>query len=325
MSNPSSNSEELAAEEIAAKELAAEELSPENMELLSLARRQRSVERAPDDLRARARARVLAEAAVSAAAHAVPAAPLVSVARPSLRFGLQLFAVAAAVLASVIGAPVLLRTVSERLAQGPEPRASTDWQASGPAGELLSHSASPLLRLPLLPLPEDEPSVSGPSLFGEHPFAQRGGAWQVRRWNNPKADPDEPATYGFEDGALCVTLAAGERVLGGWPWPASQEGTGATSPEKVAIAQGRPYRLGFRAWVRGPLPSQVLLGVGHIQFPFVAAAAARVQVASRTERFAMDFVASHDDGAVGVAFLATNGAHADPTRVCFADVTLVAR
>jgi hypothetical protein len=77
--------------------------------------------------------------------------------------------------------------------------------------------------------------------------------------------------------------------------------------------------------VRGPLPSQVVLGVGHIQFPFVAAAAARVQVGPERERFAMDFVASHDDDAVGVAFLATNGPHADPTRVCFADLTLVAR
>jgi hypothetical protein len=180
--------------------------------------------------------------------------------------------------------------------------------------------------LPLLPLPEDQPAVSGPSLFAERPFGQTGGAWQVRRWNDPKAGPDEPAVYGLEDGALCVTLAAGERALGGWPWPAaSAAGTGAASPEKVAIAQGRPYRLGFRAWVHGPLPSQVLLGVGHSQFPFVAAAAARVQVASRPERFAMDFVAARDDDAVGVAFLAANRAHADPTRVCFADVTLVAR
>jgi hypothetical protein len=39
----------------------------------------------------------------------------------------------------------------------------------------------------------------------------------------------------------------------------------------------------------------------------------------------MDFVASRDDEAVGVAFLASNGPHADPTRVCLADVTLVAR
>jgi hypothetical protein len=295
----------------------------EDSELLARARRQRSEERAPDAVRGRVRARVLAEAAVPAA-HALPLAPLVSVARPSLRFGLRMIGVAALVLGAIIGAPLLLRTVSKQWAQGPEPRASLNWQATGPAGELLGHS-SPLLRLPLLPLPEDQPSVSGPSLLGEHPF-QSGGAWQVRRWNDPKADPDEPAAYGFEDGALCVALATGDRVLGGWPWPAaSPEGTGAALPEKVALTQGRAYRLGFRAWVRGPLPSQVLLGVGHIQFPFVAAAAARIQVAPEPERFAMDFIAARGDDAVGVAFLASNGPHADPTRVCFADVTLVAR
>ncbi|MEO8180641.1 MAG: hypothetical protein ABI895_17535 [Deltaproteobacteria bacterium] len=330
MSDPRSDSEELSAqlsqealsqEALSPEALSQEEgLSPENAELLSFARQQRRAQRAPEDLRQRARARALAELAGPAAAHAMPAAPLIAVTRPSLRFGLRLFAVAALVLGAIVGAPALLRTVSEQLAQGPEPRSSGNWQVSGPAGELLSRG-SPLLRLPLLPLPEEEPPVLGPSLLGERPFAQPGGTWQVRRWNDPKAAPDEPAAYGFEDGALCVTLATGERVLGGWPWPTA----GAASPGKVSIVQGRAYRLAFRAWVRGPLPSQVLLGVGHIQFPFVAAAAARVQIAPEPERFAMDFVASQDDEAVGVAFLASNGPHTDSTRVCLADVTLVAR
>jgi hypothetical protein len=302
------------------EELSVEPLSFEDSELLSLARRQRREQRAPDDLRQRARARVLAELAGPTPAHAMPAAPLVAVARPSLRFGLRMFGVAALVLGAIVGAPALLRTASKQWAQGPEPQSAANWQASGPAGDLLAHS-SPLLRLPLLPLPDDQPAVAGPSLLGERPFAQPGGAWQVRRWNDPKAAPDEPAAFGFVGGALCVSLAAGERVLGGWPWPAA----GAASPEKVAITQGRAYRLGFRAWVRGPLPAQVLLGVGHFQFPFVAAAAARVQVSPEPERFAMDFVASHDDDAVGVAFLASNGPHADPTRVCLADLTFVAR
>jgi len=324
MSKPPSKSEELSSEAVPLEAVPLEAVSLEALSLqdaglLSLARRQRRAERAPEELRQRARARVLAELA-GHAAHAMPAAALVAVTRPSLRFGLRLFAVAALVLGTVVGAPALLHTVSQQRAQGPELRSSDDWQASGPAGELLSRW-SPLSRLPLLPLPEEEPPVLGPGLLGERPFAQPGGAWQVRRWNDPKADPDEPASYGFEDGALCVALASGERVLGGWPWPAS----GAAFPEKVSIAQGRAYQLGFRAWARGPLPSQVLLGVGHRQFPFVAVAAARVQVAREPERFALDFVASRDDEAVGVAFLASNGPHADPTRVCLADVTLVAR
>jgi len=321
MSKPRSESEELASEPrsdeaVLSEELLSEELSPEDVAVLSRARRQRREERAPEGLRQRAGARALEEAASRAAAHAVPAAALVSVARPSLRFGLRLLALAAAVVGAIVGAPALLRSFSNPMAQGPEPR-SGDWHASGPAAELLSHS-SPLLRLPLLPLPEDQPSVSGPSLFGERPFAQSGRSWQVRRWNDPKAEPEQPAAYGFEDDALCVPLGAGERVLGGWPWPAA----GASAPDPVPISQGRRYRLGFRAWFRGSLPSQMLLGVGHIQFPFVAAAAARVQVAAEPKRFEMDFVASQDDPAVGIAFLATSSRSADPTRVCIADVTL---
>jgi len=320
MSKPKSESEELDSERLSLEPLFLEKPSPESIELLARARRQRRDERAPDDLRQRARAHALRAAAGPEVVNAVPAAVLLPVVRPSLRFALRLLAVAALVLGSIVGAPALLRTVSERLAQGPEPRSSRDWQASGPAGELLGHS-SPLLRLPLLPLPEDQPSGLGPSLFGERPFSQQGRAWQVRRWNDPKADPDQPAAYDFQDGALCVALAAGERVLGGWPWLAA----GATPAEKVPIARGRAYRLGFRAWVRGPLPSQLLLGAGHFQFPFVAAAVARVQVSTEPERFALDFVASHDDDALGVAFLATNGWHTDPTRVCLADVTLSER
>jgi hypothetical protein len=315
--SPAVSTEALAAEAESPEALSARELSPEDLALLARARRQRREERAPEDLRQRAGARALEEAAGLAAARAVPAATLVSVARPSLRFALRLLALAAAVVGTIVGAPALLRSVSNQLAQGPEPRSSADWHVSGPAGELLSHS-SPLLRLPLLPVPEDQPSSPRPNLFGERPFAQSGRAWQVRRWNDPKAEPEQPAAYGFENDALCVALGAGERVLGGWPWPAA----GASAPQPVPIVRGHAYRIGFRAWFQGSLPSQMLLGVGHIQFPFVAAAAARVQIAAEPKRFEMDFVASQDDAAVGIAFLATSSRGADPTRVCIADVTL---
>jgi hypothetical protein len=190
---------------------------------------------------------------------------------------------------------------------------------SGPAGELLAKS--PLLRRPLLPIEGDEPLAPGPSLLGERPFSQEAQAWQVRRWTDPKADPDEQADFSFEGAALCVTLGRGERVIGGWPWPAPE----AAAPASVRIAAGRSYRLGFKAWAQGPLPSQLLVGVGHTAWPFVAAAGARVQVSADPEPFAMDFVAQHDDDSIGVAFLAANALNADGTRVCLSDVTLSAR
>ena len=198
--------------------------------------------------------------------------------------------------------------------------ATGNWQVSGPAGELLSKQ-SPLFRLPLLPLSE-APRELGPSLFGEQPFAQDSNSWQVRLWNDPTAEPEAPAKVQFESGALCVPLAAGDRVLGAWPWPRDP----AAPVAALKLQQGRAYRLSFKAWVQGPLPSQVLLGLGHKQFPFAAAAAARVQVSRSPEPFAMDFVAAHDDDSAGVAFLATNIAgHADATRLCLGELRLSGR
>jgi hypothetical protein len=294
------------------------ELSAEALELLARVRRARSDERAPDGLRQRVLSRASAEVARPPVPLVRPPAPLVTIARPWARLGSLLLAAVALGLGLLVSTRLLMRSVAERKL-GPEPSANGNWQLSGPAGELLAQS--PLLRRPLLPLAEDQRTPPGPSLFGERPFARPGEAWQVRRWGDPKTDPDLAAAYDFNDGALCVTLEAAQRVIGGWPWPAA----GAAPPDKVRLTAGRSYRLAFTAWVRGPLPSQLLVGVGHSAWPFVAAAGARVQVSGEPEPFAMDFVAQHDDDSVGVAFLAANGLRADATRVCLSDVSLSAR
>jgi hypothetical protein len=293
------------------------ELSGSAEALLARVRQRRRSEAAPDELRQRALARALAEAQRPAVL-AMPAPALVPVAWPSARALVRASAALALGLGVMLGAPAALRQLEQRLS--PEPVATGNWQVSGPAGELLSH-ASPLFRLPLLPLPE-APRELGPSLFAEQPFAQDSRSWQVRLWNDPKAQPETQARFQFESGALCVPLAPGDRVLGGWPWPHDPE---AAVPA-LKLRQGRAYRLSFTAWVQGPLPSQVLLGVGHEQFPFAATAAARVQVSRSPEPFAMDFVAARDEEAAGVAFLATNLAgHADPTRLCLGELRLSER
>ncbi|HEU4582141.1 MAG TPA: hypothetical protein VFS67_27990 [Polyangiaceae bacterium] len=294
------------------------ELSGSAAALLARIRQRRRAERAPDELRQRALARALAEAQRPAVL-AMPAPALVPVARPSARALGRVAAAVALGLAVVLGAPAGLRQLEQRLS--PEPVATGNWQVSGPAGELLS-KPSPLFRLPLLPLSE-APRELGPSLFAEQPFAEDSSSWQVRLWNNPKAEPEVPALVQFESGALCVPLAPGDRVIGGWPWPHDPSAAAIAAPN---LRQGHAYRLSFKAWVRGPLPSQVLLGVGHRHFPFAAAAAARVQVSKTPESFAMDFVAARDEGAAGVAFLATNIAgHADPTRLCLGELQLSER
>jgi hypothetical protein len=295
------------------------ELSRGALELLTRAKQRRNEEHAPEALRQRMLSGALAELARSQEALAVPEKTLVRVGRPSARLALGLLAAMAFGVGLLVSGRLLMRTLREHLPLGPEPGSTGDWHASGPAGELLAHS--PLLRTPLLPLSDGEALAPTPSLFGEPLFAREGQAWQVRRWTDPKSDPDQAAAYSLDQGALCVTLAAAERVIGGWPWPEGE----ATAPAPVKLSAGRPYRLAFKAWVDGAVPSQVLIGVGHTRFPFVAAAAARVQVSGSAEPFAMDFVAQHDDESVGVAFLAANGVRSNTTRVCLGDVVLSER
>ncbi|HVZ36785.1 MAG TPA: hypothetical protein VG963_30375 [Polyangiaceae bacterium] len=297
------------------------DLSAEARELLARVRSSRRGESVPESLRARALSRVLSEVQRPAAA-AVPANVLVPVRRASARALGRLGAAIALAVGALCGGPRVLQQVGARLGIAADRSAARDFRASGPAGELLSPQ-SPLFRMPLLPI-EDQAASTGPGLLGKTPFSEREPNWQARRWSDPKALPDAPVAHEFEQGALCVLIGPGERVLTGWPWP--QDGTApAPSATGVALSRGHAYRLSFEAWVRGPIPSQVLLGVGHTRFPFMAAAGARVQVSRDVERFAMDFVASDDDASVGIAFLAANGPHAEATHFCIGDLSLTSR
>jgi hypothetical protein len=140
----------------------------------------------------------------------------------------------------------------------------------------------------------------------------------VRRWDDLKLEPSEPAKHEIIGDGMCVELGSGERVVGGWPWPS---GVGA-APKPVALEAGRRYRLVFRAWSRDPLPAQVLIAVGHDRIPFSAAAGARVEVSTTARAYALSFVAAHHDPSVGVAFLATAASDAERTKLCLSDVTL---
>jgi hypothetical protein len=161
------------------------------------------------------------------------------------------------------------------------------------------------------------PPPQAASLFAERPFSDQSRSWQVRRWPDLSAGPDQPADYQFERGALCVPLGGEERVVGGWPWLAREE----EAPPPVALAAGRAYRLVFQAWAREPLPAQVLVAVGHATMPFSAAAGARVAVTEERQFFEVRFTAPHDDPNVGVGFLAT-GSGAASTRLCVGELTL---
>jgi hypothetical protein len=93
----------------------------------------------------------------------------------------------------------------------------------------------------------------------------------------------------------------------------------------VALVAGKPYRLGFKAWAREPLPAQLLIALGHASLPFSGRAGARVPVSTSPQPFVVDFVSSADDPSVGIAFLATGADGEEHTRVCLSDVTLTER
>lgn len=304
------------------------ELSAQERELLQRAREQRRAQGVPDGLRQRLLQRALEDAGperavLSGAAPrgmgpdspVVAATELVVVPQWSWRATLQLLGAAACSVLLLFGARRLLWSWLDT--RRPQPEAA---RRSGPsAGERLLDT--PLFRTPAPTLPAGEAPPAAASLFPEQPFSPRSGAWQVRRWDNLGAAPSGAAAHDFSEGALCIPLAAGQRVLGGWPWAEGDN----VAPKGVALAPGRPYRLYFKAWAREPLPAQLLIGVGHVRLPFSAAAGARVPVSAEPQTFVVDVSSANGDPSVGVAFLVTAARDTEPTRVCVSDVMLVER
>lgn len=315
-------------------ELPSEALGAGDQQLLNSARAALQRDSVPGPVRQRLFERVLDEARRPGPSHVLPASPLVPVRARGVWLVLGSAAAMAFGLVLLANARPLLRSLDdEPLALDGPPRAEQR------LGDRIFQSA--LFRAPapawsgVLP-PADE------SLFGESPFSAQSHAWQVKRWDDLGSPPVEPAKYHFDQGALCVSLHAGERVIGGWPWASSGDAaagasSGASSvsvapspgasatPKAVALEAGKAYRLVFKAWASDPLPSQVLVAVGHSQLPFSAAGGARVEVSTTPEPFVVSFVAKYDDPSVGVAFLANAAADAAPTRVCLSDVTLTER
>jgi len=301
------------------------ELSAADRELLGRALRQRSEQGAPAALRERLLARALEEAQRGRPSFVVPAAHLVPVRRRT--FGAAVWSVGAAMLGLV------LWTHAGGVWQGAEDPAAPSAEVSGgaarAAGQCVAGQCSagqrlldtPLFRTPAQLLPAGAVPAALPSLLAEPPFSAQSRLWQVRRWDNLSADPVEPATHEVANGALCVRLGEGERVLGGWPWAPP----GAPAPKGVALAAGKPYRLVFQAWAEEPLPAQLLMAVGHSRLPFSAAGGARVPVSTARQSFAVDVVSAQGDPSAGIAFLATGAAGSERTRVCLSDVRLTPR
>jgi hypothetical protein len=306
------------------------QLSARELELLERAREQRRAQVVPEGLRRRLLARAVEEtggverplaasgqeSSPAGDGPAVAASELVVVPQWTWRSTVQLLGAGACAVLLLFGARRLLWSWLDT--RTPQPEAA---RRSGPsAGERLLDLPLFSAPAPTLPAGEAAPPAAA-NLFPEQPFSQRSDAWQVRRWDNLGVAPSDAAAFEFSEGALCVPLGAGQRVLGGWPWAAGDN----VAPKGVPLAPARPYRLYFKAWAREPLPAQLLIGVGHVRLPFSAAAGARVPVTDEPQTFAVDVFSANGDPSVGVAFLATGARDAEATRVCVSDVTLVER
>jgi hypothetical protein len=324
------------------EELSIEELSIEDLELLARARHQRKRESVPEPVRERLLSRALEEASRSEPSLVVPAGELVVVQPRGWGFAMGWVAAVALGVLGLTQARGWLSGADGSVAEGAtaaEGAASSANAAARKLGDRLFQSS--LFHAPAESLSKDV-SAAGvlppgeASLFGERPFSAQSRAWQVRRWDDLRSAPVQPAQYELVNGALCVGLGGGERIIGGWPWlDKSPDGVGSegsvgsgrsesgvVAPAPVSLSAGKAYRLTFKAWAREPLPAQMLIAVGHDRVPFSAAAGARVDVATTPEAFAVSFVAAHSDPSIGVAFLATGADTSERTRVCLSDVTL---
>lgn len=298
--------------------------SAEVLELLERLRRERQAESVPALARQRLLASAMAEARGGRQSFVVPTGQLVPVRRRAVGSRVYLLGAAALGLVLLLAARRLYWGSPESGGIAAEPRPTAAAERARALGERLLEL--PLFRAPARALPGAALPASGPNLLGEQPFSVASRAWQVRRWDDLAAHPVEPAAHAFSDGALCVALGPGERVLGGWPWSAPGSSGGASSasaaPAAVALGAGKSYRLAFRAWAREPLPAQLLVAVGHARLPFSGRGGARVPVSTAPRAFVIDFVSPVDDPSVGVAFLATAAQGEGSTRVCLGDMTL---
>ncbi len=243
----------------------------------------------------------------------------------------------AAVAVSVLVVTYAVRPPSE---ESPKDPGSAEWLA----GEREMFAEWPMFQR-IVAAGSEGPFPASEELLRERPFAEGSSGWLVRSWPDLGRPPQGEAPYHFEGSALCVPLAARQRVLAAWPWvdeAASAkrpevgnqgrqpvERSGAASPRR---GRGRPpargvelsaharYRLSLRAWSTEPSQLRLFAAVGHAGPPYSAAGGARIGLAKQPATFDIDFTPDYDDPAAGIALLAYG--RLEGGQVCLSDVQL---
>lgn len=137
----------------------------------------------------------------------------------------------------------------------------------------------------------------------------------ARRSPSSGSPPLAGAAYRLREGLLCMSLSAGQRILGVWG------GDSDVEPASFPLAAHRRYRLSLRVEVSGTLPIELFVRVAPAAraVPFVVASLPRNRAG---QYFTADFEPDVASGAVSVAFLARAAAGAGRSEICLDDIAV---
>ena len=122
------------------------------------------------------------------------------------------------------------------------------------------------------------------------------------------------ATRSFADGALCLTIQAGESVTLGWPSDTSRA---------FELSGGQSYTFSYRASSSGPLAVSATAKLGHAVAPYTAHFEQPISIGSSLEGDSQAIDVEDDDDGAGVLFSVTGAQGEGATTVCFDDVSVL--
>jgi hypothetical protein len=123
-----------------------------------------------------------------------------------------------------------------------------------------------------------------------------------------------PASYSISNGALCVSIGAGESVSLGWP---------SNTSHAFALSAGQSYTFSYVASSSGPLGVSVTSKIGHALPPYTTHFEQGTSVSSTPQSYSHAFDVVNADAGAGLVFSMTGAEGEGTTTVCFDDVSVL--
>jgi hypothetical protein len=122
------------------------------------------------------------------------------------------------------------------------------------------------------------------------------------------------ANRSFADGALCLTIQAGESLSLGWPSDTSRA---------FELSGGQSYTFSYRASSTGPLTVSATAKLGHAVSPYTPHFEQPISIGSTLKGDSHEIDVENDDDGAGVLFSITGAQGEGTTTVCFDDVSVL--